>query len=164
MLNEKRVCGLHMCAYIYIFHPFITLSKTRYSFHALIFHLLPAASPSIHLHMENTPPTHTHTLAVAWALVPISTLDSRGVAFTLAINPFQPVSASLPIGYSLTWPPVGVRNIWFGVTTAVSSRLAVRCVPPPKVPCVEMSVPSSSPTFFSLWMSVLFLKPPWHGF
>lgn len=62
------------------------------------------------------------------AVVPMSAQDSRGVAFTLAINPFQPVSASLPIGLlslSLSWPPPGVGNIWFGVTTAVSSGLAI---------------------------------------
>lgn len=92
---------------------------------------------------------HPPPPAVVWAFVLISAQDSRGVTFTLAINPFQPVNASLPIGYSLTWLPAGVRNIWFGVTTAISSGLAVRCVPPPKVHCVEMSIPPSSPTFFS---------------
>lgn len=98
--NERRVHDLHRSPFSLLLLP---LSSASYSFRALIFHL--TASPSVRLHVKNREPL-SPPLAVARVLVLISTQDSRGVAFTLAINPFPPVSAYLPIGYSLGRRPV----------------------------------------------------------
>lgn len=125
-----------MCTHIYIFPLFITLSSACYSFRALIFHLFPVASTSIYLRLENHPNRPSCRLSSRYLHRIHEVLFSRW-----PLIPFNLSARASPLGYSLTWLPAVVRNFWFGVKTAINSGLAVCYVPPPKVHCVEMSIP-----------------------